>query len=355
MRGAWTRWSLAVVVAAALTAPAVARADTPDSWITTKAKIALLTSEGVHGTSINVDTVDGRVTLHGKVAAAEEKEKAEKAVRDVSGVKEVRNLLQVVPEERKTAANASDKELKDRAAKALKDDPTLKDSSITVESVNNGVVLLGGKAKTLDDHLRAVEDASSIPGVRRVASEVQSPDKLADDQIRREEHAQGTKDKAKSAARSVGDTASDAYITTATKMRLLADSRTPALDVNVDTSRGVVTLFGMVPTREAKAAAEEDARKVSGVKKVANELQVVSPAKQAEVKARDEDVQREVKKAIDSRPELSDASIKVDVKNGVARLSGTVPDENDRLSAAIAARSAPGVRAVEDDLQVSSR
>ena len=55
-------------------------------------------------------------------------------------------------------------------------------------------------------------------------------------------------------------------------MSLLTDSRTPALDINVETQAGVVTLFGIVHSQEAKAAAAEDTRKVSGVKRVVNEL-----------------------------------------------------------------------------------
>ena len=50
-------------------------------------------------------------------------------------------------------------------------------------------------------------------------------------------------------------------ITADTKMRLLADSDVPALDVNVDTFNGTVTLWGSVPTQQAKAAAEADARR----------------------------------------------------------------------------------------------
>ena len=51
---------LAVVLGVALAAPAAAA--TPDAWITTKTKLALLTTEGVSGTAIHVDTVLGRVT-----------------------------------------------------------------------------------------------------------------------------------------------------------------------------------------------------------------------------------------------------------------------------------------------------
>ena len=48
-------------------AAAGGRADANDSWITTKAKLTLLTTDGIHVSAPNVDTVDGKVTLHGKV------------------------------------------------------------------------------------------------------------------------------------------------------------------------------------------------------------------------------------------------------------------------------------------------
>lgn len=46
-------------------------------------------------------------------------------------------------------------------------------SGITVASVNKGVVLLSGKAKSLGAHLEAVEVANAVPGVRRVSTEVE--------------------------------------------------------------------------------------------------------------------------------------------------------------------------------------
>jgi len=116
-------------------------------------------------------------------------------------------------------------------------------------AVNQGVVLLGGTAKTLSAHLRAVEVASGVPGVRRVASEIQSPDTLADAEIWSERTPEPA-----TAGAGVFDTASDIWITSATKMRLLADSQIPALDINVDTWNGVVTLFGIVSSKEAKAS-----------------------------------------------------------------------------------------------------
>ena len=145
----------------------------------------------------------------------------------------VRNLLQVVAPQHEKAMQVSDDALKQRIGKALQADPSLKSSQITVQSVNQGVVLLGDTAQTLSAHLRAIEVVAVIPGVRRVASEVQSPETLADAEIWRESTPQPPGE-----GYGMWDTASDIWITSATKMRLLADSQTPALDINVDTWGG---------------------------------------------------------------------------------------------------------------------
>jgi len=346
MRRVTTFGAVAVLAMSLQVGPALAKPSDP--WITAKTKIALLTERGVSSNDINVDTVDGVVTLHGTVNSPEEKARAEEAARKVEGVREVRNLLQVVARRQEKVVAASDKEIKDRVEKALKNDTALKGSDIEVQSVNNGVVLLKGKAGSVSDHLRAIQDTYAVTGVRKVESEVQSPDRLADAEIRRRESS-----KTAGTGRGIGTATRDMWITTDAKMRMLADSRTPATEIDVDTRDGVVTLWGTVPSREAKAAAEEDVRKVSGVKRVMNHLQVVPSSKKEVVKANDDEVKKEVKRNIEGR-DLEGANIDVDVKNGVARLKGTVEDDQQRLAAAIAARTTPGVRAVQDELQVKS-
>ena len=324
-------------------AATTASAGTSDAWITTKAKMALLTTEGVSGTSINVDTVNGLVTLHGKVASGDEKAKAESSVRGIEGVANVRNLLQVVSAKREDAVDASDDQVKTRVQNVLKTDHAFND--VSVQSVNAGVVLLAGSVATLGDHLRAVEHAARVPGVKRVASEIKSPDKLADSEI--------YSDRPSTTAKAEG-TMSDMWVTSAVKMRLMADSRTPALDVNVDTTAGNVTLFGMVPTAAAKNAAAEDAKKVSGVKAVSNQLEIVPKAQEKVVRESDDRVKEHVEQALRSENELKDDSIDIEVTNGVARLTGTVDSAADRMRAAAVARTASGVRAVRDDLRIAT-
>ena len=342
MRTGLGMWAAALILAGACSATA---ATPPDAWITTKAKLALLTSDNVSATAVNVDTTDGQVTLHGKVRSAAEKSEAERAVKNIDGVKNVRNMLQVVSEAREDKVKVADNDLKDRVEKALAADEALKDSSVDVASVNDGVVLLKGEAKTIGDHLRAVECAARVPGVRRVASEIRSPDKMGDAEI-----YNGHDDKTTAAK----GTMSDAYVTSATKLKLLADSRVPGLDVNVDTRGGEVTLFGMVPTKESKAAAEEIAKSVSGVRTVKNELQVVPEKRQEAVKAADGEIEKRVERAIEGNESLKDSNIDVEVRDGVARLTGTVERPEQRMAAAVVARQAAGVKAVKEELRISN-
>jgi hyperosmotically inducible protein len=157
-----------VVAAGAL----AARADVNDSWITTKAKIALLTQDGFSVSGANVDTIDGNVTIHGKVDTKADRTKAEQTVREVKGVKTVKNLLQVVPPSMKHAVAANDADVKDRVEASLKTDTLMK--NVNVASVNNGVVLLSGKTENQTEKLRAIENAYTVTGVHRVASEIQT-------------------------------------------------------------------------------------------------------------------------------------------------------------------------------------
>ena len=344
----WQSVAVGIMLASAASAGLAHAATMSDAWITAKTKTALLTSENVPATSINVDTMDGTDTLHGKVNSAEQKARAEQEARKVSGVKNVRNLLQVVPEAQTKAVKASDGDIQKRVENALQNDPGLKNSDIDVQSVNDGVVLLKGTAATVSDHLRALEIARGVPGVRQVKTEVTSPDKLADAEMQRE------RDRPEAGTRGIGQAAKDMYITSATKMRLLADEKTPATDINVDTRDGLVTLFGIVGSAEAKRAAEADARQVSGVRTVHNELEVVPKAKQERVEARDDDLQKEVAQRLKQREDLSGSSVDVDVKNGVARLTGKVENDDQRLAAAVTARSTPGIRAVHDELKVET-
>ena len=148
-------------------------ADTPDAWLTAKTKVSLMTTDGVHTSDLNVDTVNGVVTLHGKVATEAEKAKAADVARRVDGVKDVKNLLQIVPDSQRKVVERSDDEIKTSVEAAFKANRRVNDSGIKVASVNKGVVLLSGKTKSWEAHAESVQVADAVRGVRRVSTEVE--------------------------------------------------------------------------------------------------------------------------------------------------------------------------------------
>ena len=327
-------------------AGAASAAQPPDAWVTTKVKMSLLTTEGVSATKVSVDTVDGRVTLYGSVPTEAEKAKAEQVAKQIDGATQVRNLLQVVAPKHEAKTSATDAQVEKSVKASLKADPALKDSSITVKSVDAGVVLLAGKAQTLSDAYRAVEVTAGVRGVRRVASEIQSPDTLADAELWRD-GAYDKKAYETSAAR-------DTWITTAAKMRLIANTNTPGFDINVDTNNGIVTLFGVVRSEAQKKGAETEVRKVGGVKNVVNDLQIVAEAKQEQVAQKDDEISKAIKTRFDANGSLGDSKIDIAVSNGVARLTGTVNSRHDQVTALTVTRSTSGVVRVIDELQLET-
>ena len=146
-----------------------------DTWITTKIRIALMTTDGAGRNAVKVESDHGKVTLHGTVDSEAVKEKAEATARDVGGVTDVRNLLQVVKESRQESVKAEDKDVKEAVEKALKADKNL--DGIKVKSVENGLVFLDGSTASLASALRAIETAYGIPGVWQVASGIETKEK----------------------------------------------------------------------------------------------------------------------------------------------------------------------------------
>jgi len=74
--------------------------------------------------------------------------------------------------------------------------------------------------------------------------------------------------------RSAGESVDDATLTTRVKSRIIQDQSLEALQIDVDTYRGVVQLNGFVDSAESAAKAEKVADDVPGVVSVKNNLQI---------------------------------------------------------------------------------
>ena len=340
------RWTLGLAVAGAAVALVAgpAWADQPsDAWITTKVKMALLTEPQVDGLDINVDTFDGRVTLHGQADSEAESAAAESRAGEIEGVLAVRNLLAVVPEEARERVEVADEDLARKIRNVLSEDAALDGSEVEIASINDGVVVLSGEAETLSAHRRAIEKARGVAGVRQVASEIRSPDELGDAEIWND------RDLSTEAASLM----SDGWITAKAKVFLMAEQGISPAAVNVDSRAGVVTLFGIVPNEDAKRRAEQGVAKLDGVRSVENELQVVADVAADRVAENDDEIGDQVENRLAERQALEDADIDIEVSNAVVRLTGTVENHRDRLTALTVARGTNGVRAVVDDLTLA--
>lgn len=67
-----------------------------DAWVHTKIVAQLIGNSATPERKINVDVVDGAVTLRGTVDTAEAKTEAERVAKETEGVKKVTNQLKVV-------------------------------------------------------------------------------------------------------------------------------------------------------------------------------------------------------------------------------------------------------------------
>lgn len=341
-------WSARVVWPAAvlvlfLCGPAAAR-ERPDPWITAKTKAELLVAKDLPARGIHVDTVDGRVSLYGYVHTPAQQRRAAEMASRVEGVEEVENLLQVVPTADQPMVMRQDREIQRDVRKALTESPALRGEKVRVLSVENGVVRLGGEVSTILGHLAAIEDTLAVPGVRNVVSDIEERNFAYSIESW---SLFETPDPSKSrsvAQRKMDRELRDVRITALVKTKLLADPRVPALDVHVDTSDHEVTLFGVVTSPEAMAAAEQDARTVSGVRRVDNRLRVIAAEESPRFRVSDDQLAEELVRCL--REEGYD-DVRVKVTQGSVVLSGRAGSSADELQAATLARTVNGVAAVE--------
>jgi osmotically-inducible protein OsmY len=131
-------------------------------------------------------------------------------------------------------------------------------------------------------------------------------------------------------------------------MRQLAwDPQVDATMIGVTNKDGIITLSGYVDTYAARLAAERSARKVYGVKAVANELVV----KLAEERI-DPDIAKDALHALTNRVDVPEG-ITVTVRDGHIALGGRVNWNYQRVSAERAVKYLRGVRGVFNNIVVA--
>lgn len=145
-----------------------------DATITASIKSRLLWNEITDGLDINVDTMEGRVTLTGDATTAAEKQVAGRLALRTDGVVSVDNRIMVTPGDVQTKRTASDRPIEDgwittKVKSSLLMSKNVDGLDITVET-KNGVVYLGGQSTSRAELALAQEIAQDVRGVKRVDS-----------------------------------------------------------------------------------------------------------------------------------------------------------------------------------------
>ncbi|MBV8890804.1 MAG: BON domain-containing protein [Acidobacteria bacterium] len=117
---------------------------------------------------------------------------------------------------------------------------------------------------------------------------------------------------------------------------------------------GTVTLIGQVRDPTLKPDAERAVKKIEGVERVVNNIEVLPTS------PNDDRIRRAVYRAIYGNDSLAPYSLRavppihIIVKNGNVTLTGVVARQMDKQIAEMQAKSVPGVFSVQDNLQVEN-
>ena len=122
--------------------------------------------------------------------------------------------------------------------------------------------------------------------------------------------------------------------------------------IGVSVTSGVVTLSGHVPSYGEKYGAEKAAKRVFGVKAVANELDVKLAG---DFQRSDADVAAACVNALTAHASVPEDKIKIVVNDGWVRLEGKVDWQYQKSAAENAIRYLIGVRGVTDLIEVKPR
>jgi osmotically-inducible protein OsmY len=143
----------------------------PGSSVRDDTDIAEHIAEELRWNTLVPDTVeaevrDGFVTLRGEVEWTYQREAAERAIRDITGVRGVTNLITVKPR-----IKPKPTDVEQRVAEAIQRLASLDARSIWA-STSNGTVHLHGHVHSLWEKKVAEEAAASAPGVQKVENHI---------------------------------------------------------------------------------------------------------------------------------------------------------------------------------------
>jgi osmotically-inducible protein OsmY len=213
-----------------------------------------------------------------------------------------------------------DSELRDQVLRELTWDTRIQEAKVGV-SVHLGVITLSGTVDSYAERLAAQEAAHRVAGVRDVANEIQV--RIPGGNIRTDED-----------------------IARAVRYALEWNVLIPADAITTTVADGWVTLEGTVGSWRQRLDAESAIRYLPGVKGILNKIHVVAP----EVGA--ESLREAIEAALERRAEREAKHLHINVEGSKVTISGKVRTWADLQAVLGTVSHAPGVREVEDNLEI---
>jgi osmotically-inducible protein OsmY len=214
----------------------------------------------------------------------------------------------------------NDKELRQLVIDELEYEPSIDAADIGV-AAENGVIILSGHVADYAQKVAAERAAWRVKGVKAIAQkiEVRLPgDKQQnDDEIARR------------------------------ALDIIAWSTSLPQDrIRVKVADGWVTLSGSVNWNYQREAAENEVRRLGGVKGITNDIKLASTVQAGDIK-------RRIEEALKRQAQIEADAVRVDLADdGTVRLDGRVDNWSELQAVKHAVWAAPGVRSVEDRLRI---
>ena len=369
-----------------------------DADISEAVSLELLFDQAVPSHRIDVETVDGIVSLTGSVYNLMARERATDLAETVKGVRSVVNRIDVRTPKR------PDTEIVEDVVRQLAMNPITESWQISTHC-EGGTVIVEGTLDSWQEKQLASRLARSVRGVADVRSEIavdyeeDRPDSEIQEEVEEaikwdayvdgalievsvdngDVRLSGTVGSAAEKNRVVSDawfagvrsvdtddlkvsewarnerlrsgkyeTKADTEVMDAVKDAFIYDPRVNRFGIVVTADSGIVTLSGIVGTLEAKRAAAEDSRNTVGVWRVRNLLAV-----RPKFLRTDELIANDVIQAINRNPILEHRTINVNVENGLVFLHGNVRTWFEKGWTENIVSGIDGVIEVENNLVVS--
>lgn len=273
--------------------------------------------------TVNVD--QGVVTLTGTVHSWTERRFAAQVAKEVKGIVDVVNELNVVHKMERT-----DEEIRTEIRKKIDRSIWINDVSLDI-LVENGYVTVSGVVGSAREKER-VRFACHVSGVEEVDVSDVEVEWWAEDTTRKDKRVPLMEDE------EIRNSLYDA---------LVYDPRVLPTKIDIKVDKGLVSLMGSVTDYRARKAAEEDARNTIGVARVFNYLKV-----RPDLVVEDEEIYDYVDTAVKLDPYLERYQFKFTVANGKVYVNGAVDTDFDKYRVDQVVGRQPGVIDIANNVVV---